>query len=170
MESDKIIDLYKRQSKIITYYLMKNGCCLEDAQDIMHDSFIKAIKYIDGVDCDKVSSWLFKVAINTYKDYLKKKNKINLVSIDNEEFYIQLIDESDIVFDYLKKEKSNKILSILNNMKEEYKSILILKYDMELSYKEIALLLGTNEDVVKTYMYRARNKFKEEWRIINEQV
>ena len=104
MDSDKIIDLYKRQSKIITYYLMKNGCCLEDAQDIMHDSFIKAIKYIDGVDCDKVSSWLFKVAINTYKDYLKKKNKINLASIDNEEFYIQLIDESDIAFDYLKKE------------------------------------------------------------------
>ena len=72
--------------------------------------------------------------------------------------------------DYLKKEKSNAILSILNNMKEEYKSILILKYDMELSYKEIALLLGTNEDVIKTYMYRARNKFKEEWRMINEQV
>ena len=168
MDSDKIIDLYKRQSKIITYYLMKNGCCLEDAQDIMHDSFIKAIKYIDGVDYDKVSSWLFKVDINTYKDYLKKKNKINLVSIDNEEFYIQLIDESDIAFDYLKKEKSNRVLSILNNMKEEYKSILIFKYDMELSYKEIALLLGTNEDVVKTYMYRARNKFKEEWRMINE--
>ena len=170
MESDKIIDLYKRQSKIIIYYLMKNGCCLEDAQDIVHDSFIKAIKYIDGVDCNKVSSWLFKVAINTYRDYMKKKNKINLVSIDNEEFYIQLIDESDIVFDYLKKEKSNRVLSILNNMKEEYKSILILKYDMELSYKEIALLLGTNEDVIKTYMYRARNKFKEEWRMINEQV
>ena len=64
----------------------------------------------------------------------------------------------------------NAILSILNNMKEEYKSILILKYDMELSYKEIALLLGTNENVIKTYMYRARNKFKEEWRMINEQV
>ena len=77
MDSDKIIELYKRQSKIISYYLMKNGCCLEDAQDIMHDSFIKAIKYIDGVDCNKVSSWLFKVAINTYRDYIKKKNKIN---------------------------------------------------------------------------------------------
>ena len=101
---------------------------------------------------------------------MRKKNKINLVSIDNEELYIHLIDESDIVLDYLKKEKSNAILSILNNMKEEYKSILILKYDMELSYKEIALLLGTNEDVIKTYMYRARNKFKEEWRMINEQV
>ena len=59
------------------------------------------------------------------------------------------------------------LVLILNN-NEEYKSILILKYDMELSYKEIALLLGTNEDVIKTYMYRARNKFKEEWRMINE--
>ena len=105
-------------------------------------------------------SMMFKVWNNPFRVLWGKRC--------NEEFYIQLIDESDIAFDYLKKEKSNRILSILNNMKEEYKSILILKYDMELSYKEIALLLGTNEDVVKTYMYRARNKFKEEWRMINE--
>lgn len=169
MKNDRIIDLYKSQSKIITYYLMKQGCSLDDAQDIMHDSFIKAIKYIDGVDCNKISSWLFKVAMNTYKDYLRKNKRINYISIDNDEFYAQLIGDFDVAEGYLQKDKSKKILSVLNNMKEEYKSILIFKYDMELSYRDIALLLGTKEELVKTYMYRARNKFKEEWRKNNNE-
>jgi RNA polymerase sigma-70 factor (ECF subfamily) len=39
---------------------------------------------------------------------------------------------------------------------------------MELSYKEISLLLGASENTIKTYLYRARNKFKKEWRKLNE--
>ncbi|MBC5996153.1 RNA polymerase sigma factor [Romboutsia ilealis] len=170
MKNDKIIDLYRNQSKIIVYYLMKNGCNLEDAQDIMHDSFIKAIKYIDGVDNNKISSWLFTVSMNTYKDYIKKSKKKNYIFIDNAYFYSELVDNYNLLEEYLKNEKSKDVLRVLNGMKDEYRSILIFKYDMELSYREIGLLLGLNENVVKTYMYRARNKFKEEWRKINEQI
>nr|WP_307906179.1 sigma factor-like helix-turn-helix DNA-binding protein [Clostridium botulinum] len=41
---------------------------------------------------------------------------------------------------------------------------MIFKYELDLSYKEMSLLLGISEDVIKTYLYRARNKFKEIWR------
>ncbi|KAI3344654.1 sigma factor-like helix-turn-helix DNA-binding protein [Clostridium botulinum] len=60
------------------------------------------------------------------------------------------------------------ILKVLNELKEIYKSLLIFKYEMNLSYKEISLFLGMDENMVKTYLYRARNKFKEEWRLFNE--
>ncbi|ACD51911.1 hypothetical protein FDB55_03060 [Clostridium botulinum] len=60
------------------------------------------------------------------------------------------------------------ILKVLNELKETYKSLLIFKYEMNLSYKEISLFLGMDENMVKTYLYRARNKFKEEWRLFNE--
>ncbi|WP_242824718.1 RNA polymerase sigma factor [Clostridium celatum] len=61
------------------------------------------------------------------------------------------------------KENCKEIREILNNLKEEYRSLLLFKYELDLSYKEIGLLLGINEATVKTYLYRARNKFKEEW-------
>ncbi|WP_242838420.1 sigma factor-like helix-turn-helix DNA-binding protein [Clostridium ihumii] len=65
-------------------------------------------------------------------------------------------------------EKALEVSKVLNDMKEEYRSLLILKYELQLSYKEISLLLGTEETNVKTYLYRARNKFREEWRALNE--
>jgi RNA polymerase sigma factor (sigma-70 family) len=51
----------------------------------------------------------------------------------------------------------------LDKLKDGYKDLIILKYDMELSYKEIALLLGIKESVVKTYLYRARKEFERMW-------
>ena len=168
MDKDLIINLYKKQYKIISLYLIKCGCSVSDAEDIVHDSFIKAIEYLEGVKVNDVSSWLFRVAVNKYKNFNKRKKIINTVSINEESFYEQIAQEFTVEGEILSKEISEEIRGTLNGLKEEYRSLLILKYDMELSYREIGLLLGINEDSVKTYLYRARNKFKEEWRKSNE--
>ncbi len=168
MDKDLIINLYKKQYKIISLYLIKCGCSVSDAEDIVHDSFIKAIEYLEGVKVNDVSSWLFRVAVNKYKNFNKRKKIINTVLINEESFYEQIAQEFTVEGEILSKEISAEIRGTLNGLKEEYRSLLILKYDMELSYKEIGLLLGINEDSVKTYLYRARNKFKEEWRKSNE--
>lgn len=42
MYKDFIINLYKKQFNVICLYLVKNGCKINDAEDIVHDSFIKA--------------------------------------------------------------------------------------------------------------------------------
>ncbi|OSA91994.1 UNVERIFIED_ORG: hypothetical protein B2H95_04945 [Clostridium botulinum] len=63
---------------------------------------------------------------------------------------------------------SIEVKNILKVLNETYKLLLIFKYEMNLSYKEISLFLGMDENMVKTYLYRARNKFKEEWRLFNE--
>ena len=68
----------------------------------------------------------------------------------------------------ISKEKSKEILEVLNLLKEEYRTLIIFKYEMNLSYKEISLLLGLDENTIKVYLYRARNKFKEEWNKVNE--
>lgn len=163
MDADIVINLYKKQFKIICLYLVKCGCSISDAEDIVHDSFIKAIEYMDGVAIENLSSWLFRVAINRYKNHIKRTKIINSVSIDEVNFYEQLIHDLTVEKEILCKEKCKEIKEALNSLKEEYKSLLIFKYELDLSYKEIGLLLGINEDNVKTYLYRARNKFKEEW-------
>ncbi|HBJ1648270.1 TPA: RNA polymerase sigma factor [Clostridium botulinum] len=168
MDNSIIIELYKKQFQIITLYLIKCGCNFNDAEDIVHDSFIKAIQYIDSIDILNLSSWLFKVAINNYKNKVKRGKIINSISIYEESFYEELMDNYNLEEVIINKEKSLQILKVLNELKETYKSLLIFKYEMNLSYKEISLFLGMDENMVKTYLYRARNKFKEEWRLFNE--
>ena len=103
----------------------------------MHDSFIKAIEYMDSVEVEKLSSWLFKVAMNNYKNSIKRKKIISFVSINEEQFYENIEDECNVENEILKMEKALEISKVLNDMKEEYRSLLILKYELQLSYKGI---------------------------------
>lgn len=163
MDSELLFELYKRQSKILYGYLIKSGCKKEDAEDIVQESFIKAIEYMDGVSPDKLSSWLFKVALNNFRNRMKRKFKTNEISIDEEGFYSRIMGECDALEKVLSKEKSRSIRECLLALKDEFRTLLILKYDMDLSYREIGKLLGLSEDIVKTYLYRARNEFKKYW-------
>lgn len=164
MNKELLMELYRRQSKIIFGYLIKCGCRREEAEDIVQESFVKAIEYMDGVSVDKLSSWLFRVAINRYKNMIKKKSVSNQLSIDGEEFFKNLAGDEDIVNEIIENETALSIKQCLGNVKEEFRMLLIFKYEMELSYKEIGRLTGLTEDTVKTYLYRARNEFKRIWR------
>lgn len=163
MDTQLLLELYKKQSKIIMGYLIKNGCTKEEAEDIVQNSFIKAIKYMDGVSKEKLPSWLFKVSLNEFKSLMKKRKKLYQISIDEESFTNKFSVEGDLTEDLLIVERNNEVKNCLNKLKDGYKDLLILKYDMELSYKEIALLLGIKESVVKTYLYRARKEFERMW-------
>jgi RNA polymerase sigma factor (sigma-70 family) len=163
MDSHLLLDLYKKQSKIILGYLIKNGCTKEEAEDIVQDSFVKAIQYMDGVSKEKLPSWLFKVAINEFKNRIKKHKKLYYMSIDVEDFSNKFAQDGDFTEDILKEEHNIEVKNCLNKLKDGYKDLLILKYSLELSYKEISLLLGIRETVVKTYLYRARKEFEKEW-------
>jgi RNA polymerase sigma factor (sigma-70 family) len=163
MDNQLLIELYKKQSKIIFGYLIKNGCSKEEAEDIVQDSFTKAIQYMDGVAKDKLSSWLFKVAINEFRNRLKKNKRIYQLSIDEEEFSSRLTAAGDFTEQALLKEQKQEVKECLSKLKGGYKDLLILKYEMELTYKEISLLLGMQETIVKTYLYRARKEFEREW-------
>lgn len=118
MDSELLNDIYIKQVKIIYGYLIKRGCSKEEAEDIVHDSFIKAIKYIDGVAADKVYSWLFKVSINNYNNYVKRKNIIREVNINNDILYMSLIDQEDLSKGLIIQELSEDIREVLEQIRD----------------------------------------------------
>jgi len=164
MSKEFLTELYNRQAKIIYMYLLKYGCRKEEAEEIVQESFIKAIQHIDGVDERKLPSWIFKVALNTYRNYLKRKSVITELSIDGGGFFSRLAAEGDFTETILVNESAISVRDCLSRLKDGYKDLLILKYEMELSYKEIGRLLGLSDATVKTSLYRARNEFKRLWR------
>lgn len=168
MDKDLIINLYKQQFNIICLYLIKCGCRPSDVEDIVQDSFIKVIEYITEINIKNLPSWLFKVSINNYKNMVRRGKVMSSKSIYEDNFYEELVDNFNLEENIINKEKSQKILQTLNLLKEEYKSLIILKYEIDLSYKEISILLGLDENTIKVYLYRARNSFKKEWNKINE--
>ncbi len=162
MENEFIIQLYKKQMIILFKYLVKLGCSRYEAEDIIQEAFIRAIQYMDGVKIEKLPSWLFTVAINILRTNKKRENKISF-SLDEEIYFNNFYSEADVEDSILANEKVKYIKITLENMKDDYKNLLIMKYHADLSYKQISLLLGMPESTVKTYLYRAREEFKKRW-------
>ncbi len=160
MENKSLEELLLDEVKVVFKYLLKMGASKEDAEDIVQETLYKAIKNIDSIHQDKVRAWLFKVAINSfYTSYSKKKRSNDYIhALPNIELFTESIEEKMIT-----KENNNSIYKSLDALKPSYKNLLVLKYFLDLSYKDIAEILEISEANVKVYLYRARNKFKEVW-------
>lgn len=153
---------FKEKMNLLYKYLLKIGANDQDAQDIVQETFYKAMLYMNGLDEKNISAWLFKVAINQYytllsknKRYLKIQENMNSIFEESKEYEIEEIMENK----YL----NEKIVRALDRINEKHKKLLLLKYNMNLSYDEIGLLLNTSTNNVKTYLYRGRKEFKKVW-------
>lgn len=168
MKKDVLTQLYQEHASIIYRYLLKHGCRREIAEELVQESFVKAIENFEEVAPQKLSAWIFKVALNNYRNYLKKAAVRAELIVDETKFLALFSDEGQIENGLVLRERTNEIRDCLNSLRSSYKELLILKYDMDLTYKEIGRVLGFPEQTVKTYLYRARNEFKSVWREQND--
>lgn len=164
MDSKFLLEIYAKQAKMIYFYLKKNGCSHEDAEDIVQESYMKYIAYSSGISSDKALSYIFTISMNEFKKMLKKKGKEQVISIDDHHFWSNFANDQDTESSVLNIEMNQEISFTLEKMKEVYRQLLVLKYELELSYNEIALLLGMKKETVRTYLFRARKEFQEKWR------
>lgn len=168
MDSHFLLMLYQKQAKIIYYYLLKNGCSHEDAEDIVQESYTRFISYSNGVASDKALGYIFTIAINEFKRTGKQKGKEQSISIDSQHFWNNFTNEADTEKLVLQREMKLDIQKTLNHLNDSHQQLLILKYELDLSYKEIGLLLGMKIETVRTYLFRARKAFQQTWRDLNE--
>ncbi|MBD8069625.1 RNA polymerase sigma factor [Bacillus sp. PS06] len=168
MDSQFLLEIYNKQAKMIYFYLKKNGCSHEDAEDIVQESYMKYIAYSSGVPSDKALSYIFTISMNEFKKMLKKKGKEQAISIDDQRFWHNFANDESTENTVLTIERNHEIAITLESIQEVYKQLLLLKYEFELSYKEISLLLGMKEETIRTYLFRARKEFQKKWRDLHE--
>lgn len=155
---EELYQALNERTDVIFKYLIKIGASTGDAEDIVQEALYKLLLYIDSIDATKAYSWLFKVAINHYYDLCRKQKKEIHTSFENLEF----VDESFLPEDFVRQgEMRQEIEFVLNQLPPLHKQLLLLKYEMELSYADIAVLLNLNNGTLKTYLFRARKAFKE---------
>lgn len=144
----------------IAYSYVKNK---EDALDIIHETVYKAFKSLKSLKKPEFFyTWLTRILINTSIDYAKNNWKV---------FYLftnALMYSSDFMNRGLNKDEKIDLYSAIDTLKENYKTVIILKYFNGLTLNEIAELLDVPLGTVKTNLHKAlaalRNEMKEEIR------
>ena len=127
------------------------------AEEITQESFFKALKSIDSFNGNcKLSTWLCKIAKNTYYSYAKKHNRQVDYPLD-----IILSDEN-IEEQFADKETAYTIHKVLHKLNEPYKEVFWLRIFGELSFAQIGALFEKTENWARVTYYRAKIMVKEE--------
>ncbi|MGN7357506.1 RNA polymerase sigma factor [Paenibacillus sp. SAF-054] len=146
-----------QRGSVIKRYLIRIGARPQDAEEIVQDTLMQGIAHVESIDPAKFMSWLFRVATHKYYDlYRKEARRGRSVSIES----VSLQDEHSPESEYLRQEKSLEVRALLNHIPHKYKQLLIMKYEMGLSYEEIGSLMNVKAERIKTELYRARKTFK----------
>jgi RNA polymerase sigma factor (sigma-70 family) len=156
MAKDTMNDFLQQVGTVLYKYLRKRGLTHEDAEDITQDSCYKFLLYKDGIQSDKVMSWLFRVATNQFYDLKRRDTRHPTIDVD----HVTLLSLTDIPeISILQKEQSKSIRETLETLSTLHQELLILKFELELSYRNISSLLNMNENTLKTHVARAKEKF-----------
>jgi RNA polymerase sigma-70 factor (ECF subfamily) len=131
------------------------------AEDATHDVFLKAYRKFAGFRGDAaVRTWLYRIAINHCRNLLQSWNARTMVTNADEAVWEHAAGRGDSPLRVLEtKELGQRIQRSLDVLPPEYRELLLLVADEQLSYQEIAELTGQSADAVRGKLHRARRAF-----------
>jgi RNA polymerase sigma-70 factor (ECF subfamily) len=138
----------------VCYQMLKNSL---EAEEVVQDSFIKLWQAKEkGVKQTK--AWLYQVAKNQCLDLLRRRQheiKYQQHGLLNQNVSPSACDE------LMNAELSEQISSAIEELKEPYKSLIVLREISNLSYQQLADVMDLNVQQIKVYLHRARNTLKQ---------
>lgn len=133
----------------------------KEAEDLTQEIFLKAWKSLKKFDSQRsFKTWLFSIARNVCIDYLRRKKIVTFSALENNNdggnFSDKIVDESiSIVEKITKRELGREMSKYLLELSEANRTVLILHYNQQLAFREIAELLDESLDTVKSRHRRA---------------
>ncbi|WP_435412300.1 RNA polymerase sigma factor [Psychroserpens mesophilus] len=143
--------LYKMYAKDLRRFIFFKTQDLDQAEDILQDTFIKLWDNCSKVNYNKAKSYLFTVATNTFLNTIKHEK---VVRKHREGISNQQTNETP-EFILLEKEFMDKLERTINSLPEKQKEVFLLNRIEKKKYKEIAELLGISIKAVEKRMHSA---------------
>jgi len=150
---EKIVERYDRTIYNLAYRMVRNE---DDAEDITQAVFIKVFRKLDTFDPDrKLFSWLYRIAVNECLNHLKRRK--HEVVADHDYAVARQCPWDDVA----RGERSELLEGALMELKPEYRVVIVLKYFLEFSYREISDIAGIPEKTVKSRLFTARQQMRD---------
>lgn len=163
---EELVRLHEKKVYTIAYKYMGN---YEDAGDITQETFIKAYQVINTFRGEaSFATWISRIAANKALDELRKRKRFQTTSLEEEiELEAGSVSKEIAAEDatpeeyYLQQETGEYLQHLLDEMREEYKVVIIMREVEGRTYEEIAEALACSLGTVKSRLSRARNHLKE---------
>ncbi|WP_445489207.1 RNA polymerase sigma factor [Niallia sp. 03133] len=159
-KKDEIADWYDQHSKSVLTFILLMVKDYQQAEDLTQDTFVKAYLYYDSFKHhSSEKTWLFSIAHNLTVDFLRKRKPAMFFK---ELFHLQKkrIPLPEEIFQI--KEESFELYQALEELKDTYRKVIVLRKIKGFSIEDTAKILGWSESKVKSTLFRAIPALKEQ--------
>lgn len=150
--------LFSRYKKNVFNYVLRMTNNSDLSEDLVQNIFIKLYENLDNIkNKNSILFWLFKTTRNEVYTHFRNSSR-------KPEFHVKDINEielqtaMDIESEFELKEMKELLLNELDKLPLDQKEIFIMREYSGLSYKEISSLLEIDINLVKSRLYKTRQK------------
>lgn len=130
----------------------------DDANDLLQNTFMKAWSSLENFRGDaRLSTWLYKIAINESLAFIEKEKRRKTVSIDEESSMANAIS-ADPYFDGSELQK--KLRLAVSKLPEKQQLVFNMKYFDDMKYEDMSNILGTSVGALKASYHLAVKKIE----------
>lgn len=154
-------NLYNQHSRAIYYLALRLLSNPQKAEDATHDVFLKAFRKMDQFRGESSwRTWLYRIAINHCRNLQQAWNERHLLSNADDFVFESAAAKTDSPLRVLEtKELGQRIQKALDGLPAEYRLLLLLIADEQMSYEQAAALTDQTADAVRGKLHRARKAF-----------
>lgn len=151
--------LVSEYSERIYWQIRKMVLSHDDANDILQDVFVKAWMNLENFRGEaKLTTWLYRIAINESITFLNKKRSQYNVTLDDDSSFLINTLESDTYFDG---DEAQKLLQkAILSLPDKQRLVFQMKYYEEMKYEEMSDILGTSVGALKASYHHAVKKIE----------
>lgn len=160
-EPDAVEALYDHYAPALLSVGLRYCGNLADAEDILHDSFLKIISNLGNFRQRKngsLAAWMKRIMVNTALNFLRDRKKTNHFSdLETIEAVIgEEVPDSYDTDDQYRNLTQDQIMKIICELPLGYRTVFNLYVMEEFSHKEIARMLQCSENTSKSQLSKAR--------------
>ncbi|MFO1475032.1 MAG: RNA polymerase sigma factor [Verrucomicrobiota bacterium] len=161
LEPSAFAGLYEQHCRAIFYLCLRFLGDPQKAEDATHDVFLKAYRKMDQFRGEASwRTWLYRIAINHCRNLQQAWQDRHLFSNADEAVWENAAAAGESPLRVLEtKELGERIQKALDGLPAEYRLLLLLVADQELSYEQIGALTDQSSDAVRGKLHRARKAF-----------
>ena len=158
-------ELHNRYAPVLMGLSLRYCANRSDAEDVLHDAFIKILSGINSFDERPNSSfegWLKRITVNTALNFIRSKTKTNLLVSVNP-MIEDLQEEQSVDDSFLKMGEfltKDIILQMICELPDGYRTVFNMYVFEQFSHKEIASELNCTENTSKSQLFKARSILK----------
>ena len=139
-------------------WLLRNE---QDAQDVVQEAYLRAFRSFAGFRGSNGRAWLLTIVRNTSYTLLKKNRAGDLTTTFDEEVHVTDHESPSPTMILEHAEDAELMKDAIDQLPAEFREIVILRHQEDLSYKEIGEILKIPAGTVMSRLARARTRLKE---------